>query len=131
MAPKIKNIIIFTSIGIAIILIYVFFIKKSPDQAPLVSSVPVAVSPGANSASVLDGASSITQDFLSLLLSVKSIKLDDAVFSDPVFLSLQDSSILLVPDGTEGRPNPFAPIGIENIVTTPVSPAKTGGIPAH
>ena len=56
------------------------------------------------------------QDFLSLLLNVKSIKLDSTIFDDPAFLSLYDSSITLTPDGTEGRVNPFAPLGADVVV---------------
>ena len=48
------------------------------------------------------------KDFLNLFSGIKNIKLNDAIFSDPAFNSLRDSSIVLVPDGTEGRPNPFA-----------------------
>ena len=114
--PKIKNILIFGGLGIAMILIYVFFIKKSTVDTPLTSSTPISTegSPDLNSGV---GNPSLTQDFLSLLLSVKSIKLDDTIFSDSAFLSLQDSSITLVPDGTEGRKNPFAPIGVDNVST--------------
>ena len=64
--------------------------------------------------------SSITKEFLSILLSVKSIKLDDAVFADKAFTNLKDSSILLTSTGDEGRINPFAPIGSET-ATTPIS----------
>jgi len=108
MTSKIKNIIIFVVIGVALILVYIFFFKPAPPTANLTSS---------NGAPVVQNTATTTQtnqvggDFLSLLLSVKSIKLDDSIFSDPAFATLRDSSIELVPDGTEGRPNPFAPIG--------------------
>ena len=63
----------------------------------------------------------VAKDFLTLLLSVKNIKLDDAIFFDVAFNSLHDSSITLIPDGTEGRPNPFAQFGNDNVapVVTP------------
>ena len=54
--------------------------------------------------------------------TVKNIKLNDAIFSDVTFNSLRDSSITLTPDGNEGRPNPFAQFGNENISTSPVTP---------
>ena len=48
-----------------------------------------------------------------------------------ILFTLHDSSILLIPDGTEGRPNPFAPIGsditasvINSINTTTETPAS-------
>lgn len=119
--PKIKNIIIFLAIGTAFVLIYIFFIKPSTDNAPtLISSGETATIPDIPAENADE---TITQDFLSLLLNVKNIRLNDAIFSDSAFASLHDSSIVLVQDGNEGRINPFAPIG--NDVTTPLSPTCT------
>jgi len=50
-------------------------------------------------------------DLISLLLELKSIKLDTSILQNPVFLTLQDFSIELSPEPV-GRPNPFAPIGV-------------------
>ncbi len=105
--PNIKNIIIFVAIGTAFALIYIFFIKPSPDDAALVSSL---ADPTALSVETEGNDPAVTKDFLNLLLSVKNIKLNDAIFSDGAFLNLHDSSITLVPDGNEGRVNPFAPL---------------------
>ncbi len=118
MTSRIKNIIVFVIIGAVLILVYIFLIKKSPDPGSLTSipaSSTLPLTPNTNS--------SLTGNFLSLLLNVKGIKLDDTIFSDGAFINLRDSSILLVPDGTEGRPNPFAPFGFENVIT-PISPAS-------
>ncbi len=109
MNGTIKNILIFAGIGIIFILIFIFFIKKPPEEGNLVSTSSGTT---ANPEGVGDPV--VTQDFLSLLLNVQTIKLDDAILSDNAFIRLKDSSITLIPDGTEGRPNPFAPIGIEN-----------------
>lgn len=109
MASKIKNIIIFVVIAGALILAYTFFFKNAPEEGGLVSSLKL-ISPNAN---IPEGESPIGSDFLGVLLNVKNIKLNDSIFSDSAFLTLRDSSILLVQDGTEGRPNPFAPIGFE------------------
>jgi len=118
MMSKIKNIIIFLVIAIVLILGYVFFFKKEPDQGNLVSSAPGSTAPTSNNTESVD---LITGDFLSMLLNVKNIKLDESIFTDPAFLTLRDSSILLIPDGSEGRPNPFAPIGFESTFSAPVS----------
>ncbi len=129
MTPKIKNIIIFVVIAAVLILGYIFFIKPSPDQPALVSSSTsgLPVVPGV--ASIPGNATTVSnpQDFLTLLLSVKSIKLNDAILTDPAFIGLKDSSITLTPDGTEGRPNPFAPIGSDKATATvdTTSPAAT------
>ena len=126
MAPKIRNIIIFISIAAVFVLIYIFVPKSTPDQGSLVSSpttlpnINDSVDAGSQSATSL-----VAKDFLTLLLSVKNIKLNDAIFSDAAFNSLRDSSITLTPDGNEGRPNPFAQFGSENLpttLTTPIAP---------
>ncbi len=124
MTPKIKNIIIFLGIGVVLILLYVFLIKGSPDQASLTSTSNDVVIPASG---VPDENSLIAQDFLTLLLSVKSISLQDSIFKDPAFISLQDSSIELVQDHTEGRPNPFAPIG-SDIIVTPATPSSNPSV---
>lgn len=129
--PKIRNILIFVSIAAIMVLVYIFFIKKS--DAPAANLVTTGSSlPSIDSAGVSENINvnkePIAEEFLKLLLSVKNIKLDDSIFSEPAWNSLKDSSIVLVPDGTEGRPNPFAPFGTDNTSTqalpiTPASPA--------
>ena len=131
MASKIKNIITFTVIAVILILIYIFFIKPAPTEQNLISSsTPNTVLPNTNT---IDQNSLIARDFLSVLLSVKNIKLDDTIFSDGSFANLHDSSILLASPGPgdEGRLNPFAPIGSDVVIAPavpvipPVSPTCT------
>ncbi|HEV7423681.1 MAG TPA: hypothetical protein VGO21_00665 [Candidatus Paceibacterota bacterium] len=133
MAGKIKNIIIFLVIGTVFVLIYIFFIKGSSNSntSTLVSSTPSGAtgSPTIGNNAATPSNSLVAQDFLNLLLSVKSIKLNDTLFADPAFTSLHDSSITLIPDTTEGRPNPFAPIGTDVIPTSANSPATSGTTP--
>jgi hypothetical protein len=111
MMPKPKNIIIFVAILAIFVFIYFFFLRK-PAEEPLVSSSDLPVtSPTGTNTEVQNSA--IAQDFLSLLLNVRNIKINDALFADVAFTSLHDSSITLVPEGNEGRPNPFAPLGVD------------------
>lgn len=119
MNPKIKNSLIFIGVATAFILIYVFFIKGSSVETPnlVSSSGPLVQTTGA----FMQKNSSITEEFLASLLNVTNIKLNNAILSDDAFVSLRDSSIVLIPDGTEGRPNPFAPFGSDNF-TLGVSP---------
>ena len=128
MLPKIKNIIIFTIVAIIIILVYIFFFSGGEDQSSLISSSPsLPVTTNTNTDSVginLDSQAddALSQSFLSLLLGVQSITLNDSIFKPgSAFFSLYDSSIILVPDGTEGRANPFAPIGSDPTLVTPSS----------
>ncbi|MFA6273789.1 MAG: hypothetical protein WC662_01380 [Candidatus Paceibacterota bacterium] len=113
MFSKIKNIIIFVVIAGVLILGYFLFFKKEPEQANLVSSFGNSTLP-VTSSTVSEQNSVTSQDFLSILLNVNNIKLNDSIFGDSAFANLRDTTIVLMPDGTEGRPNPFAPIGIEN-----------------
>ncbi len=118
MASKIKNIIIFTVIAALLILAYILFFKPTASQQNLVSSSSTSATGTAlPDANTLSQNSVIAQNFLAVLLSVRSIKLDDSIFSDPAFTNLHDSSISLASPGPgdEGRLNPFAPIGSDAI----------------
>lgn len=105
-------------------LIYIFLIDAPEEEsANLVSTTSAPLS----SNMVGAGSQAIAQDFLTLLLSVKNIKLDDSIFSNEAFVGLRDSSIVLTPDGNEGRPNPFAPLGSDltaSTISAPATPQK-------
>jgi len=107
--------------GVIIVLLvgayFVFFKSEEPtgDDAlletsgPLLGGVPV---PGSEMGGVAAGA-----DLLPFLLQLNSLKLDGSLFKDPVFLSLEDYTVI-IPEQPVGRPNPFEPLGKG---TTPVS----------
>ena len=131
--PKIRNIIIFVAIAAVLILAYVFFIKPSLNnsQPTLVSSSGVTAtnttttSGGTTNATVVDGTS-VAQNFLTLVLSVQTIKLNVGIFTDGAFTSLQNSSVTLTPDATIGRPNPFAQFDTTTTSsTTTINSTKT------
>ncbi len=113
MKSQIRNIIIFVGIGLVFVFIYFTFIKGNGGEVPVLvgTGAPVATTSKTNTTPQKEAE--IAKDFLTLLLNVKNITLNDAIFSDVAFTSLRDSSILLIPDGNEGRPNPFAPIGTD------------------
>ncbi len=119
MSPTLKNALLFIGIGCILILIYLYVFDKK-EEPPLVSSTL-----DSSGGSIAQGTiNSSMGEFLPLLLSVRNLQLDDSIFTDPSFLGLKDSSIELVPDGNEGRLNPFAPIGVD-IEVNPV-PVNTG-----
>lgn len=60
----------------------------------------------------LSGTVIVGQDILSLVARLKTISIDQSFFSSPLFVNLQDSSVTLFPE-SQGRANPFAPIGVE------------------
>jgi hypothetical protein len=119
MNPKVKNAIIFIVIGIIIVSIYVIFIQKDPVTPNLTVSSPTGVitetsTTSENTSDTKNVNTELSKDFLSVLLSIQNISLDDSIFSNTAFMHLKDSTIVLSPDGSEGRPNPFAPIGAES-----------------
>ncbi len=55
------------------------------------------------------------------------MSLNDGVFTDPAFKSLQDFTRPLVPLGNEGRVNPFSPIGSDPSVSVGLLSATNAG----
>lgn len=55
-------------------------------------------------------ASPISEELLVTLSNLHVIRLDDSIFSDPIFLSLSDFGVTIPPEQV-GRRNPFAPVG--------------------
>ncbi|MDP3958456.1 MAG: hypothetical protein Q8Q36_03280 [bacterium] len=87
---------------VAAFFVYSFFLKSGPPTSPLVSETPLL------SAQDVKG-----RELLTVLLSLNNIRLDEEVFSSPLFENLQDFSVILPDSGVTGRGNPFAPIGVE------------------
>lgn len=63
--------------------------------------------------------------FLSSLVSLNHIKIDDSLFANQSFKLLHDNTVTLE-QGTLGRVNPFAPIdGVSASASAPISPVIT------
>lgn len=62
----------------------------------------------------VSGPSAASRELLVTLSDLKTVRLDSAIFSDPLFQSLQDFGVQ-IPLQPTGRRNPFAPIGVGNI----------------
>jgi hypothetical protein len=91
-----KNILIaFFLIGAGFVAYSIFFTGKS--VAPLTSQT------------VDPAQTAVEQELLTLLVELRSIRLDLAIFDDVRFQSLKDFSRELVPEPV-GRPNPFSPL---------------------
>lgn len=138
MSKTFKNIVLFLIIIAALILVYIFFFSKSEVPAPATSNsslqstsatggtVPITPIVQQQSQSVAN-ASQISQEFINQLLNLKAIKLDDEIFSSMAFQSLEDFTIVLIQPGNEGRPNPFAPFGIEGAADAQMPAAGAAG----
>lgn len=121
MNQKVKNILIFTAIAGVLVLGYIFFFGTSSEESGLETSSAVLPNiDGSLPETEMSETDLMTEDLVSLLLSVQKIKIDDSIFSDPAFNSLNDSNVdaELVPDNTHGRPNPFAQFGSDPVVVT-------------
>jgi hypothetical protein len=60
------------------------------------------------------------QQIYSLLQEMAQVKLDDSIFSKPVFQNLKDNSVTFAPEAA-GRNNPFSPIGSDLLSSTPTA----------
>ena len=124
MSSKIKNIIILVGVVLVLIFVYFYFFGKSGNQEPaLVTTGGTTTGTNTNTNTTPVSANPtppVGGDFLSILLNLNNIKLDTSIFSDKAFISLHDSTIELLPDNNQGRPNPFAPIG-SDIIVNPVN----------
>lgn len=52
------------------------------------------------------------QELVETLLALRTVTLEGTIFSNPLFRGLKDFSISIMPEPV-GRPNPFAPLGID------------------
>jgi hypothetical protein len=66
------------------------------------------------------------EELLSILKTLRSIKIDSAFTNDPVFQSLIDFSPAMAESTSKGRPNPFMPASSVNaFISTSVKSATT------
>jgi uncharacterized transporter YbjL len=121
MNPKLKKLLVFVVIIVIVLVAYSMFFKGE-DKAPGLQS-----SAGTSSGAIASSAeSAYGQEFLTLLLNLKKISLDDSLVTSNAFLGLQDFTKVLVSQNNQGRPNPFAPIGSDsNLAPTPVTTPTT------
>lgn len=94
----------------AALLVLIYFMYFGEDASPaLVSSTDT---------------SPVSQELLVTLSNLRTIKLDESIFNDPIFVTLSDFGVVIPPEAI-GRRNPFAPIGIGG-GSTATSSAQTG-----
>jgi len=110
MNNKKNQIIIIITLIIAAFVVFVYFKNSSTDNSgsSIVAEKRVAEFAGA-------------REILSLLNRMSVVKLDDSIFNDKSFISLQDTTVVLVSQPV-GRNNPFAPLGSDGVRATTTSP---------
>jgi len=120
MSKKVKIFAIIVLIIAVIIAVVTFTGKSSSSNPPATSASPLSSTATSKVAGVpLETTSAPASEFSTLLSSIKSIILDTAIFTDPAYLALRDYPITLGTD-RPGRPNPFAPVGIDEGVVSGV-----------
>jgi hypothetical protein len=127
MKKIIRNIIILAVVIVLGVWGYSAFFKKDTG-VPASGLVTKAGAP-----SIEEGGTNGTvgNEFLTLLLNIRSIKLDDSIFTSKAFTALQDFSRPIPPDTNPGRQNPFAPIGVDTSSSIPqVSTSNPSSITA-
>lgn len=104
-----NNILIAVGAILLIGAVVYYFFSRDTSSPDLLASVPAGE------------VSGVEGDLLTTLRELKSLKLDDSIFADNVFLRLTDFSQPLTPQPI-GRSNPFAPLGTD--ISTPSSQAS-------
>lgn len=87
-----------TAIGggvVVVVVLYVYLMYFSGSSAPLTAT---------------SADSAVSGDLLVTLNSLHTIRLDNTIFTDPVFVSLSSFGVTIPPQDA-GRLDPFAPIG--------------------
>ncbi len=113
-----KNKVLVAGLGVVVLALfyYFFFLSSAPTSAPL-STTAGSESP-------------VTRTLLVTLSNLHTIKLNGAIFADPVFVSLTDFGVV-IPTQSVGRRNPFAPLSSPSGASTPGSPGMTLPIPGR
>ena len=102
---KYKNIALVIIIALAGYSLYSAFFAGRGDRGSLLSTRP-----GVSEEDVLIG-----KEFLTTLLELRSLDLDESIFSDESFTALEDFSQEVEPQPA-GRPNPFREIGSDPVI---------------
>lgn len=84
--------------GIILITGGVWFGMSGNTTTPVLEKTPVQ-----------SAANPVDQDIVTILLTLRTVKLDSAILKDPAFMGLKDFSTQIVPEAV-GRTNPFAPL---------------------
>lgn len=130
MSKNIKKVIIVLIVLILIVVGASMFSGKT-SQTPSLQSTTTGgtaapLTQNASTSQAMKDTESINREFVSMLLNLQSIDLNDDIFSEPAFVALIDNTVRLNQPGNEGRQNPFAPIGFDSSVQTTSLEASVG-----
>src|SRR3989338_5103866 len=89
-----KNMVVIGVVVAALAVLYYFYSTGSSSELLTAESQP----------------SPVSQEILATLGNLRTIRLDNSVFKDPLFLSLSDFGVT-IPPAAAGRPHPLSPVG--------------------
>ena len=119
----IQKILIFLLVAIALLVVYSVVNQGEGDTRTNVSQLTSAIS---NSPSVDDSQVQLANtEILRILGNIQNITLDDDIFSNPVFRDLRDTRFTIPKPIQIGRPNPFLPIGFDDVTIQSVQETST------
>ena len=116
----IQKILIALLIAVALLVGYSFLNQNNQDQGGQITSL----------SSIFKGTDGIDNtnvqlantEILKILGSIQNIDLDDDIFSNPVFRDLRDTRFTIPKPLQIGRPNPFLPIGFDDVTIQTIQP---------
>ena len=121
-----KKIILIVLVIVMLVVFYNVFIKSSKTSSSVVTEGSAFDTISIDQ--LTDAEQKIGGEFLDQLLNLESMTLSGEVFETASFNNLSDFTIELIRPGTEGRPNPFAPVGEDVPFATPGDPVETGQV---
>ena len=126
MTPTLKKILKYggIAVGVVVIIVVIGSLGKGGDEPS--SGSLVSTTTGGNPATPPLAGSVPESQTITLLKNLSTLRLSGNVFSNPVFRSLSDISIVLPQVTNQGRRNPFAPLGSDGGTVTPVVPTDGG-----
>lgn len=113
MNPTLKKIFIFVLIVGAIIIASVLIFGREKNSDLLESKTLVSTTTPAENIQ--------SEKFLDSLSKVNSVKLDTTLFNSKAYQKLTDFSLPIILEDQRliGRPNPFAPLGVDAVFNQP------------
>lgn len=112
----IKNIIIALVVAIVLVGVYAAITSNNEDGAISTSSLSSLTGGGPLGKVDESDTTLANAEILRILGNIQNINLNDDLFANPVFQSLEDSRFVIPKPVRIGRPNPFLPIGFDSII---------------
>jgi len=128
-----KKIFLFGGIFAALFIIYELFFSGGSAPAQNAGVIDMTAGGLVSQLSVSPADAIVGVDLLNMLRKLQSLPLDPSIFKDPVFMSLKDKSLPLVPQPLGkalGRRNPFYDFGgaVTTGSPTPMPPTNPAAV---